>query len=202
MRTDHIFYKLLRAFPETLFVLAGTLPPAAGEYRFDSVEVKETALRIDGVLVPSSTNQPYYFAEVQFQADKDIYWRLFTELLMYMRQSAPEGDWRAVLIFPNRTLDVEAPMALSTLAMDERLVRVYLDEIAVEEDGPRGPVAGWAGCRGGANFARTGRTVAGTRLQAIARRGNQKAGARIDRDYHCVQAAVRSRGASSDVHPR
>ncbi|UFP93843.1 Rpn family recombination-promoting nuclease/putative transposase [Gloeobacter morelensis] len=138
MRTDHVFYKLLQAFPETLFALAGVPPPAPGGYRFESVEVKATALRIDGVLVPNVPTQPYYFAEVQFQKDKEIYWRLFTELLLYMRRSAPEGDWRAVLIFPNRTLDVQVPAALRALALDERFVQVYLDEIAVEEDSPLG----------------------------------------------------------------
>ncbi|UFP93846.1 Rpn family recombination-promoting nuclease/putative transposase [Gloeobacter morelensis] len=138
MRTDHLFYKLFEAFPETLFVLAGTQPPAPGSYRFESIEVKETALRIDGVLVPEAAELPYYFAEVQFQKDQEIYWRLFSEILLSMRRSAQQRDWRAVLIFPNRTLDVQVPAALSTLATDPRLVRVYLDEIAVEEDSPLG----------------------------------------------------------------
>ncbi|UFP96866.1 DUF2887 domain-containing protein [Gloeobacter morelensis MG652769] len=33
------------------------------------MEVKETALRIDGVFVPTLPGQPHYFAEVQFQKD-------------------------------------------------------------------------------------------------------------------------------------
>ncbi|UFP94765.1 DUF2887 domain-containing protein [Gloeobacter morelensis] len=138
MRTDHLFYKLFQAFPETLFQLIGLQPPAPGSYSFDAVEVKQTALRIDGVFVPSVPREPYYFVEVQFQKDKDIYWRLCTELLLYMRGSAPEGDWRAVLIFAGRHLDVEVPATLSGWAADVRFGRVYLDELVVEEDSPLG----------------------------------------------------------------
>ncbi|BAC88300.1 DUF2887 domain-containing protein [Gloeobacter violaceus] len=139
MRTDHIFYKLFQAFPETLFELIGIeQTPLPGSYAFDAVEVKETALRIDGVFVPAVSGQPHYFAEVQFQKDTDIYWRLFTELLLYLRGSAPQGDWRAVLIFAGRNLDVDVPTALLDLAGGPRFERVYLDELAVAEDGPLG----------------------------------------------------------------
>lgn len=139
VRTDHIFYKLFQAFPDTLFELLGVEQVSRpGSYSFDSVEVKETALRIDGVFVPTLPGQPHYFAEVQFQKDRDIYWRLFTEVLLYLRESAPQGDWRAVLIFPGPAQDTEVPAALSSLAADERFVRVYLDEVAFEEDSPLG----------------------------------------------------------------
>jgi predicted transposase YdaD len=49
MRRDSIFYKLFKQFPGLLFDLVDKPPPAAEKYQFESVEVKETAFRIDGV---------------------------------------------------------------------------------------------------------------------------------------------------------
>jgi predicted transposase/invertase (TIGR01784 family) len=138
MRTDHLFYKLFTTFPDTLFALAGAPTPAPGSYRFDSVEVKETALRIDGVFVPTLPAQPHYFIEVQFQRDEEIYWRLFTEVLLYLRESAPQGDWRVVLVFARRSLDVPLPAALRSLGADARVQRVYLEELSLPEDAPLG----------------------------------------------------------------
>jgi predicted transposase/invertase (TIGR01784 family) len=138
MRTDHIFYKIFKAFPETLFALLDVPMSDFCSYVFDSVEVKETALRIDGVFVPNDPGQPYCFVEVQFQVDAEIYWRLFAELLLYMRQGAPQGDWRAVIVFAHRTLDVRVPPALSTLAADGRFQRVYLNELVIDENASLG----------------------------------------------------------------
>ncbi|UFP94780.1 DUF2887 domain-containing protein [Gloeobacter morelensis] len=70
MRTDHLFYKLFETFPETLFVLAGTQPPAPGSYRFEFIEVKETALRIDGVLVPEAAELPYYVYKLGYSREE------------------------------------------------------------------------------------------------------------------------------------
>ncbi|WP_353930531.1 DUF2887 domain-containing protein [Okeanomitos corallinicola TIOX110] len=42
-------------------------------YNFGSVELKQTAFRIDGVFLPTNNQkeQPIYFVEVQFQKDKE-----------------------------------------------------------------------------------------------------------------------------------
>ncbi|BAC90083.1 Rpn family recombination-promoting nuclease/putative transposase [Gloeobacter violaceus] len=133
MRTDHLFFRLFQALPETLFELIAVEPPPSSCYSFQSVEVKETALRIDGVFVPTAAGQPFYFVEVQFQKDSDIYWRLFIELLLYMRQQNLCADWRAVAIFPEQSQDVDVPESLRDLADGPRFKRVYLNTLRVTE---------------------------------------------------------------------
>ncbi len=46
MRRDTIFYQLFRQLPSLLFELISQPPLDAGEYTFDSIEVKETAFRM------------------------------------------------------------------------------------------------------------------------------------------------------------
>jgi predicted transposase/invertase (TIGR01784 family) len=82
MRRDTIFYQLFKQFPSLIFELVDEKPPTAAEYQFDSIEVKETAFRIDGVFLPPDHANPKiaFFAEVQFQDDPDLYHRFFTEI--------------------------------------------------------------------------------------------------------------------------
>jgi predicted transposase/invertase (TIGR01784 family) len=67
VKTDPIFYRLFQTFPSTFFELIGHPPEEAKAYEFRSVEIKQTAFRIDGVFIPvsSSAQQPILFAEVQ-----------------------------------------------------------------------------------------------------------------------------------------
>ena len=75
MRRDSIFYKLFKQFPGLLFELVDSPPTAAEQYQFESVEVKETAFRMDGVFLPpdNAAEQIVFFAEVQFQKDEDFF---------------------------------------------------------------------------------------------------------------------------------
>ena len=52
MRRDTIFYQLFQQSPTLLFDLIPQPPIDAERYIFDSIEVKETAFRIDGVFIP------------------------------------------------------------------------------------------------------------------------------------------------------
>jgi len=70
VKNDSIFYRLFQEFPSIFFELIGEPPEEADLYQFSSVEVKQTAFRIDGVFLPTQTEEnPIYFAEVQFQPD-------------------------------------------------------------------------------------------------------------------------------------
>lgn len=90
MKTDHVFYKLFKNLPETFFALWGEIPGEAKDYRFDSVEVKQTAFRIDGVFLPKKSQNPLCFTEVQFQKDPTIYVRFFAEIFTYLRENEPD----------------------------------------------------------------------------------------------------------------
>ncbi len=67
MRRDTIFYQLFRQSPTLLFDLISQPPEDADLYVFDSIEVKETAFRIDGVFLPPDRSGMIFFCEVQFQ---------------------------------------------------------------------------------------------------------------------------------------
>jgi predicted transposase/invertase (TIGR01784 family) len=75
-------------------------------YTFDSVEVKETAFRIDGVFMPPNSSGIIYFCEVQFQLDKLLYERMLSEISIYAyRHREQFFDWQAVVIYPSRTIE-------------------------------------------------------------------------------------------------
>jgi predicted transposase/invertase (TIGR01784 family) len=129
VKTDSIFYRLFQEFPNIFFELIGNSPETATGYEFSSVEVKQTAFRIDGVFLPETEEKPIYFLEVQFQADSEIYSRLFTEVHLYLRQNQPENDWFAVVIYPTRSIDSAKTKHYRESFASGRVTRIYLDEL-------------------------------------------------------------------------
>ncbi len=131
MKTDTIFYQLFQTFPSLLFELIGQSPTEAQGYEFSSREIKELAFRFDGVFLPTtdSFDQPIYFLEVQFQPKPDFYWRLFTEIFLYLGQYQPNNDWRTVAVFATRSLDPGVPMQYRGMLMSQQVKFVYLDEL-------------------------------------------------------------------------
>lgn len=98
MKTDSIFYRLFQELPGIFFELIGNPPQTAETYQFSSIEIKQTAFRIDGVFLPTQGEEnPIYFVEVQFQTDTEIYSRLFSEIFLYLRQNKPKNSWRGVV---------------------------------------------------------------------------------------------------------
>jgi predicted transposase/invertase (TIGR01784 family) len=130
VKTDSIFYRLFQELPSIFFELIGNPPESAEAYQFSSIEIKQTAFRIDGVFLPTQGEQnPIYFVEVQFQTDAEIYSRLFSEIFLYLRQNQPQNSWRAVVIYPNRSLDTSDINNYSELLNSQRVIRIYLDEL-------------------------------------------------------------------------
>ena len=140
MKTDHIFYRIFKDLPQTFFELWGESPEMVKDYRFDSVELKQTAFRIDGVFLPQDSEKPIYFTEVQFQKDPKIYLRLFSEIFTYLRDNEPDLRWRAMIIFKSRSIEPAARQRESVQPLlDSPLVKcIYLNEIEVSETTPLG----------------------------------------------------------------
>ncbi|MDZ8106281.1 MAG: Rpn family recombination-promoting nuclease/putative transposase [Nostoc sp. DedQUE12a] len=141
MRRDSIFYKLFKQFPGLLFELVDQPPPEAENYQFESVEVKETAFRIDGVFLPpaNAVSKIVFFAEVQFQKDEDLYHRFFSELFLFLyRHSIRYDDWFGVLIFPSRNLEPSNLTIHRALLESGQVRRVYLDELGDLREQPLG----------------------------------------------------------------
>ncbi len=130
MKTDSIFYLLFQDFPNIFFELIGNSPEEVNAYHFSSVEVKQTSFRIDGVFLPiQTTENPIYFIEVQFQADGEIYSRLFAEICLYLRQNKPRNDWNAVVLYPTRNVDIGNIKHYREFFTSQRVRRIYLDEL-------------------------------------------------------------------------
>ena len=130
MKTDSLFYQIFQTFPGIFFELIGQPASEGNAYQFQSVEIKETVKRIDGVFVPTSEiQQPIYFVEVQFQSDKDFYYRFFTGIFLYLGQNKPKKDWRAVPVFYQRRLDPGVPIEYQCLLASQQVQWVYLDEL-------------------------------------------------------------------------
>ncbi len=132
MKRDSIYYQIFKRFPRLLFELVDYRPEQAQNYRFESVEVKETAFRIDGVFLPpeGATPRIIFFAEVQFQKDEALYHRFFTESMMYLyRNQSQYDDWYSVVIFPSRSLEPSDTRTHRLFLNSDQVQRIYLDEL-------------------------------------------------------------------------
>jgi predicted transposase/invertase (TIGR01784 family) len=141
VRRDAIFYQIFKRFPGLLFELVEQPPVGAGNYRFESVEVKEPTFRIDGVFLPppDASPQVVFFAEVQFQKDDLLYHRFFSESMLYMyRNPLLYDDWYGVVIFPSRSLEPEKTNIHRSLLNGPQVERIYLNELGTPDEQPLG----------------------------------------------------------------
>lgn len=130
MKTDSIFYRLFQEFPSIFFEIISNPPTEANTYNFLSVEIKQTAFRIDGVFLPvQGVDYPIYFVEVQFQTDVEFYSRFFAEIFLYLRQNKPLNDWRAVVLYPSQSVDTGDIRHYREFFASQRVSRVYLNEL-------------------------------------------------------------------------
>jgi predicted transposase/invertase (TIGR01784 family) len=130
MKTDSLFYRLFQRSPSLFLELIGQTASDASAYEFRSVEIKQTAFRLDGVLLPiGATQRPVYFSEVQFQKDPQLYHRFFAELFLYLAQHPSTHDWQGILIYPDRTLEPNEARLHQVLLDSPKVRRVYLNEL-------------------------------------------------------------------------
>jgi predicted transposase/invertase (TIGR01784 family) len=129
VKTDTIFYSLFKEFPSIFFELINQAPEQAASYEFTSREIKQLSFRLDGLFLPKNEtlDQPFYVVEVQFQRDDNLYYRLFTELFIFLNQYKPPYPWRVVVIYPSRRIEREQPLQFRELF--SRVTRIYLDEL-------------------------------------------------------------------------
>ncbi|MBD2455717.1 Rpn family recombination-promoting nuclease/putative transposase [Nostoc sp. FACHB-87] len=141
MKRDSIYYQIFKRFPALIFELVDNRPAQAQNYRFESVEVKETAFRIDGVFLPpeDATSRVIFFAEVQFQKDEGLYHRFFTESMMYLNRNQDQyDDWYCVVIFPSRSLEPNDKRTHRIFLNSDQVQCIYLDELGTSDTLPIG----------------------------------------------------------------
>ena len=131
MKTDSLFYRLFQSAPTLFFELIDQFPEQAERYVFRSIELKQTAFRIDGIFLPPAdvTSARVYFVEVQFQRDEQLYRRLFAEAFLFLKQNSGIKDWRAVVIYPDRSIAPTDREAYQVLLDSAQVQQLYLDEL-------------------------------------------------------------------------
>jgi len=134
MKTDSIFYRLFLEMPGVYFQLIGQSPTLANSYKFRSVEIKQTAFRLDGVLVPNteSPTTPIYFGEVQMQKDTAFYRRYFAEIFLYLHQYEETKYWHGLVVFRNRKVEPEDTQPYQALLNSSNVTRIYLEDLGDE----------------------------------------------------------------------
>jgi len=140
MKTDSIFYQIFLNFPNIFFELINQPDTSIQTYEFTSREVKQLSFRLDGLFLPieKDSNQPFYLVEVQFQPDEELYYRLFAELALFLRQYKPCYPWRIVVIYPSRSIERQQPHQFEDFLTLNRVQIIYLDELAEIADSSLG----------------------------------------------------------------
>jgi predicted transposase/invertase (TIGR01784 family) len=136
LKTDSLFYRIFQASPGILFELLGQSPDLAQGYRFDSVEVKQVAFRLDGVFLPKTDaiDQTIIFLEVQFQKDPNFYHRFFAEIHLFLKLHPSTFDWMAVVIFPGRSVEPLESTLFRNLINSDQVHRIYLEDLPKSND--------------------------------------------------------------------
>jgi predicted transposase/invertase (TIGR01784 family) len=140
VKTDSLFYALFQSQPSLFFELIGQPTSEAQGYQFASVEVKQTAFRIDGVFLPPNDrpDAPVYFVEVQFQRDPILYRRLFAEVFLYLKQYPEVAHWRAVVVYPRAAIEIREMAPFGALLESAYVQVIYLDQLGTVADLPPG----------------------------------------------------------------
>ncbi len=132
MKTDSIFYRIFQSSPDILFELLGQSPDLAQGREFGSVEIKQVAFRLDGVLFPSpdAPDQTVWFIEVQMQSDPVFYQRFFAEIYFYLNLCPQTADWQAVVIYPTRSIEPKNQELYRANLNSDQVHRVYLENFS------------------------------------------------------------------------
>jgi len=131
VKTDSLFYQIFLRFPDSFFDLIGQPQPVAANYQFTSQEVKQLSFRLDGLFIPlrEDIQQSLYLVEVQFQPDDTLYYRLFAELFLFLKQYRPPHPWQIVVIYPHRRVEREQSLHFGEILNLSSVRRIYLDEL-------------------------------------------------------------------------
>ncbi len=124
MHSDKQLYQIFEVNPQWLFELTGR--PSPGPCKFVSVTLKAIERRTDGMLLPDLLDKPITVAELQMQADSDIYQRVVIEMAL-LQVEHPGRAIEGMILFASRDLDPRtAPWAgiVASYYLDELLVKL------------------------------------------------------------------------------
>ncbi len=135
MKTDKLFYNLVRQLPEIFFQLIGKPDTDPNIYTFIAQAVKEQSFNLDGLLstITGNDTEPLYFVEAQTYKDEKFYERFFGQIFVYFGQySPPNNEWYAIVIYDRKRHETPPHPRYKTL-VGNHLHRIYLKEL--QDDG-------------------------------------------------------------------
>lgn len=136
MKTDSIFYRIFKEYPAAFFELLSQSAETAQLYELASIEVKQTAFRIDGVFVSNTPKVPIQFVEVQFQEDNRFFERTISEIFLYLGQNESINEWRFVVLVGKQNMIPSLPTKYQLLSPNISVF--YLDQIENIDTKPLG----------------------------------------------------------------
>ena len=89
--------------------------------------------------MPPNPSGIVYFCEAQFQPDELLYERILSEISIYIyRHRNLFSDWRAIAIYPSRSLEQSDLSVVMDMLASGRITRIYLDELGAVSELPIG----------------------------------------------------------------
>lgn len=131
MKTDKLFYNLVKELPQIFFELIGKPNTDPNKYTFIAQAVKEQSFNLDGLLstIPGHESEPLFFVEAQAYKYDEFYERFFGQIFVYFRQYRPPNtEWYAVVIY-DRKRNETPPHDRYKAVVDNHLVRIYLKDL-------------------------------------------------------------------------
>src|SRR5258708_5603178 len=131
MKTDTLFFRFFNELPDCFFELVGRPVGDAERYRFEAIELKDTAVRIDGVYSPRKPDErePVYFVEYQNEKSTRTYSNLLLKIALFLEKINPRQNWQGVVIYPARSVEQDNLLPYRSLLQSDQLTRIYLDEL-------------------------------------------------------------------------
>ncbi len=80
MKRDSLLFRFFEELPSCFFKLLGRPEQDARKYSFDSIEYKETSVRVDGIFQPHEAGDPAYIWEAQYYASEKVYANLWSKI--------------------------------------------------------------------------------------------------------------------------
>ncbi|MBO3459488.1 Rpn family recombination-promoting nuclease/putative transposase [Aetokthonos hydrillicola Thurmond2011] len=136
MKTDTLFYELIKELPQIFFELIGKPNTNPNAYKFTATELKQQSFRLDGTFstIEGFDNEPLYFVELQTYKDQEFYERLFGEIFVYFRQyRPPNSDWYAIVIYDRRSNEI-LPHPRYQPLIEKYVRRIYLNELSSDNE--------------------------------------------------------------------
>lgn len=140
MKTDPLFYRLFKDLPETFFELVGQPVSEARHYRFEALELKQAAIRLDGLFLPlvGDGTRPVWFVEMQFYRNPKVYANLFSKVFRFLDLNDPDSPWRAAVVFGWKHLEPAAGDNYRALLESGLVHRVFLEDLPQRENASLG----------------------------------------------------------------